>query len=634
MREIFDSEQQRVPIKAWLTEIDAATLEQTYNLARLPFAVHHVALMPDAHLGYGMPIGGVLAADGVVVPNAVGVDIGCFTGDTRVPLASGIDQPLGELADRGDVIAVYSVTRRGAVTVAPAIARRTREGASLVCITLDNGERIRCTPDHRFMLLDGSYRDAERLPAGTILMPFRPERDRDRSPLSAPPCSSHSPSVDLVMAPTRAERDQSRRPALAAAGDGQARNACRRGGTLGPPAPAMFRAATSAHTVRPCRYEAVHRDDRTVVSVEELDEREDVYCLSVPMYGNFALSAGVFVHNCGMHARRTNIEAARLTASTGRRRTLLRTVLDQIQRDVPAGNGPVGNHRTAPAWEEPLADMAVATLIDRAPAGLRKAWDDGRFQIGTLGGGNHFIEIQADDQGFVWLMLHSGSRALGKRVCDHFNVIARDLDERLGSPVPRSVQLAHLPAESAEGREYLAWMRLCMSYALENRRRMLDAAVEAVFDAARGVAPDASYLITEAVDTHHNYADLEHHFGMDVLVHRKGAVRARAGEMVIIPGSMETGSYIARGLGNAQSFETASHGAGRRLSRTAAKKQRSAEDVLTDLRAKGIEIAKRAQANVAEEAGHAYKDIEQVMEDSRDLVEPVYRLRPLGVVKG
>jgi tRNA-splicing ligase RtcB len=247
---------------------------------------------------------------------------------------------------------------------------------------------------------------------------------------------------------------------------------------------------------------------------------------------------------------------------------------------------------------------------------------------------NHFIEVQADEEGYAWLMLHSGSRALGKRVCDHYNAIARELNERFHSEVPRAAQLAYLPVHSPEGGAYLAWMRLCMAYALENRRRMLDTAVEALFATVKGVAPDREYLITEAVDTHHNYANLEHHFGDDVLVHRKGAVRARAGEMVIIPGSMETQSYIARGLGNRESFETCSHGAGRRLSRTAAKKQRSADDVISSLKAKGIELAKRGHADVAEEAGHAYKDLEAVMDDSRELVEPVFRLRPLGVVKG
>jgi len=337
---------------------------------------------------------------------------------------------------------------------------------------------------------------------------------------------------------------------------------------------------------------------------------------------------------CGMHARRTNIEAGRLAEPHRGQGTVLRAVLNQIQRAVPAGNGPIGNHQTAQEWTEALADPDIVKLLDNAPPELQKAWVNGAYQLGTLGGGNHFAEVQEDEEGFVWFMLHSGSRALGKHVCDYYHAIALDLDRRHGLGEAARDQLAALPVESEEGRAYLAWMRLCMAYALENRRRMLDAAIEALFAAVRGVAPDRDYLITEAVDTHHNFADLEHHFGEDVYVHRKGAPRARQGELVIIPGSMETGSYIARGKGNPEAFETASHGAGRRLSRGAAKRERSAQDVIESLNRKGIALAKRSTADVAEEAGHAYKPIDQGIEGSRDLVEPVYRLRPLGVMKG
>ena len=173
-----------------------------------------------------------------------------------------------------------------------------------------------------------------------------------------------------------------------------------------------------------------------------------------------------------------------------------------------------------------------------------------------------------------------------------------------------------------------------MLYAEENRRRMLNVALERLFEEVQVNQPEKELEITESVDTHHNYATLEHHFGENVLVHRKGAVRARAGEMVIIPGSMETGSYVARGLGHKESFESCSHGAGRRLSRTAALKSRTAEQVMSSLRSKGIELAKHSHKDVAEEAGHAYKAIEEVMSNQADLVEPVYKLRPVGVVKG
>jgi tRNA-splicing ligase RtcB len=413
MRVIYDRDKQRVPIKAWLEDIEPGALEQALNLARLPFAVHHVALMPDAHQGYGMPVGGVLAADGHVIPNAVGVDIGC-----------------------------------------------------------------------------------------------------------------------------------------------------------------------------------------------------------------------------GMQARRTNVRARSLAARHREHGTMLKAVLNGIQRDVPNGNGPGGSHRAPQAWDGIAANPEFAALVDPAPDVLKKAWERGAYQIGTLGGGNQFCEVDEDEDGYVWIMLHSGSRALGKEVCDYFNAVARRLNEQFHSSVPKEAQLAFLPLESDEGKEYVAWMRLCMLYAEENRKRMLEVAVNTLFEEVSVNLPERDLEITEAVDTHHNYATLEQHFGKDVFVHRKGSVRARAGEMVLIPGSMETGSYVARGLGNKESFETCSHGAGRRLSRTAALKARTAEQVLNALRQKGIEIAKRSHKDVAEEAGHAYKDVDQVMAQQTDLVEPVHKLTPLGVVKG
>ena len=189
MEVIYDPNRQVVPIKTWLAELDAGTLEQALNLARLPFAAHHVALMPDAHLGYGMPIGGVLAARDHIVPNAVGVDIGCFAGDTLVPLVDGRDYPIAELAARGEAFLAWAVTPAGRIVPAEATARRTRRAAPLVRVTLDNGESVRCTPDHEFMLRDGTYVPARQLAAGTSLMPFDAERDRDGYLLIQQPCS-------------------------------------------------------------------------------------------------------------------------------------------------------------------------------------------------------------------------------------------------------------------------------------------------------------------------------------------------------------------------------------------------------------------------------------------------------------
>lgn len=735
MKVIYDEDQQRIPVKAWLSDLDDLTLEQALNMARLPFAAHHVALMPDAHPGYGMCIGGVLAASNFVVPHAVGVDIGCFTADTLIPTLDGTSRPIGELAARDDEFPVYACTPSARITVARATARMTRRNARLVQVTLDNGEVIRCTPDHEFKLRDGSFAMAADLSPGTSLMPFYSMRDRDGYTMIQQPYSGRwqrahwmvaragllgdvprfdgqrtvihhrnfdesdnrpanlvfmsagahsslhrsfvernehwqSPEFEkrrIAAVSARARTSEGRRILAeigtanilrymkerpehfrqAAAGNGQrgkdslvAYNTSEKGRAK------SKEIANRIYTCEVCGDQAksgfgihnhrrrVHKTNHTVVSVEAIPEREDVYCLTVPEYGNFALSAGVFVHNCGMHARRTNIEAGRMRERHRGEGTVLRAVLSAIQRNVPAGNGPAGNHSAPQVWETPLADPEVVALLDGAPPELAKAWERSVFQIGTLGGGNHFQEIQEDEEGFVWLMLHSGSRALGRHVCDYFDAEARAYAERHGQTEAIAAQLAGLPVASPQGEAYLAWMRLCMAYALENRRRMLDAGVEALFGTVRGVAPEREYLITEAVDTHHNFAELEAHFGEEVYVHRKGAVRARAGEMVIIPGSMETGSYIARGKGNLESFETCSHGAGRRLSRNAAKRERTAEDVLASLQAKGIALAKRGTADVAEEAGHAYKPIEGVLRDSADLVEPVYKLKPLGVMKG
>ena len=216
-------------------------------------------------------------------------------------------------------------------------------------------------------------------------------------------------------------------------------------------------------------------------------------------------------------------------------------------------------------------EQAVAAL-GRSPRSISmRRWRlRGRYRL------NHFIEVQADEEGYVWLMLHSGSRALGRHVCDHFNRIAQEMNARYHSEVPREAQLAYLSTHTEEGQAYLAWMRLCMAYALENRRRMLDAAVDALFTTVRGVAP--------GVPVHDHRGG-----GHAPQLRRRGAPLWRgrvrppqgrgagaAGGDGDYPGSMETGSYIARGLGNRESFETCSHGAGRRLSRTAAKKERTA----------------------------------------------------------
>ena len=385
--------EEKIPIKSWASAVEDSCLDQARNLARLPFAISHVALMPDAHPGFGMPIGGVLFADKAVVPYAVGVDIGC--------------------------------------------------GVALLRTDLVVGD------------LEGGW---------------------------------------------------------------------------------------------------------------------------------------------------------------------LQKLLDDIAARVPVGNGPQAQHATQP---EPFKfDDDVKGFLGEAQR-VEDNLHHADVQLGTLGGGNHFIEVQADADDHVYVMLHSGSRSLGKRTCDHWHKTALRLNQLWHSALPDK-ELAYLPWDTDEAHRYWAEMRLAMSWAEENRRRMLAQVSEAVDEI---MSASTAFV----VDVHHNYAARESHLGRNGIIHRKGAVRACVGDTVLIPGSMGTASYTAEGLGNPASFESCQHGAGRARSRTATVNLETVEAFTASMT--GILMGGNA-ANARDESPFAYKDIEQVMEDSTDLVRPVLRLRPLGVVKG
>ena len=385
------------PVKSWASQIEDGAMEQADNLSRLPFVISHVALMPDAHQGYGMPIGGVLFADKAVVPYAIGVDIGC----------------------------------------------------------------------------------------------------------------------GVVLAET----------------------------------------------------------DLTVADLEPNKEK----------------------------------------------------VLNQILRDVPVGNGPHGNRK------EPMAGEALLDLMEYAdvPHMVHTDWWMGACrQVGSLGGGNHFIELQADDEDRVYVMLHSGSRSLGKKTCDHFAKLALEQNRLWYSELPDK-ELAYVPVGTAGFDDYWVAMEFAMRFAEVNRARMLADATAALNRHAGTVG------VNVIVDCHHNYAAWENHKGRNGIVHRKGAVRARPGEDVLIPGSMGTPSFWAKGLGNPDSFDTCQHGAGRAMSRAAARKMYSGvEEMRAELDAAGTKVYTANDTEVIDEAPRAYKEIEQVMADSLDLVTVEKRLMPLGTVKG
>jgi tRNA-splicing ligase RtcB len=275
--------------------------------------------------------------------------------------------------------------------------------------------------------------------------------------------------------------------------------------------------------------------------------------------------------------------------------------------------------------------------LPRPPSIERAWWDRAVDQLGTLGSGNHFLEVQRDAGGQVCVMLHSGSRSLGKAICDAFQRRALAGNAARHEPLPHR-ELAYLPEGTGDFEGYWAAMTYALRWAEVNRSRMLEV-VERAFGAHTGIGH-----FERLVDIQHNYAARERHAvgegrrGRAViregLVHRKGAVRARAGEAVLVPGSMETASYVGEGLGNAAAFETCQHGAGRAMSRTAARKARAATEVYAAMERGGVLLLAGDRRLVAEEAAFAYKDIEAVMGASADLVRPVRRLTPLGVVKG
>lgn len=390
MKNVIESE--RLPIKLWLDALEPDTLVQAKNLANLPSAFHHIAIMADAHLGYGMPIGGVLATKGTIIPNAVGVDIGC-----------GI---------------------------------------------------------------------------------------------------------------------------------------------------------------------------------------------------------------CAVQTGLAHIEPP-----------VVRKVLGGIRKHIPLGF----KHHAKARPEKKLPELP--RRAEHALPIIAKEFASARKQVGTLGGGNHFIELQLGSDSRVWIMVHSGSRNLGYKVANAYNKKAIDHNQRSGNPIPKNWQLAFLPLDSDLGKLYQREMTYCVDFARASRADMMSVVVEMMADIT------GCDTFSPPFDVAHNYAASEDHFGETVMVHRKGATRAFSGERGIIPGSQGSYSYIVRGLGNPESFHSCSHGAGRVLGRKQAQKTLDLNREMKKLDDRNIIHAIRHRRDL-EEAPGAYKDISTVMACQQDLVEILVELTPLGVIKG
>jgi len=400
----------KIPVKMWIDEVEEQAMDQIFNLANLPFAFHHIAIMPDCHSGYGMPIGGVLATERVVIPNAVGVDIGC-----------------GMCAVKTNIKA-EEVNRE------------------MMCRIFGGSKEYQC-----------GIRSA--IPVGF-------------------------------------------------------------------------------------NHQSKKQDEALM-----------------PHFGN--------------------------------------TIKGDEGFDYPI------------VWQQ---------------------YESALKQIGTLGGGNHFIEIQRDTDGYIWIMIHSGSRNLGKQVADHYNKIANDLNAKWYSQVPKERQLAFLPMESEEGKAYLREMNYCVDFAFANRKLMMSKIID-ILQQIFGVDKVPTNCYDNIINIAHNYARMEHHFGKNVMIHRKGATLATKDTVGIIPGSQGTKSYIVKGLGNEDSFMSCSHGAGRKMSRTKAENTLDLEFEIKRMDNLGIMHGIRSKKDLDEAAG-AYKDIDEVMANQNDLVEIVVELSPMGVIKG
>ena len=718
----------KLPVKIWTDEIEATALQQLHNIAQLPIIHHHVAAMPDVHWGIGATVGSVIPCVKAIIPSAVGVDIGCFVGSTKIPLLNGTQKPLKILYEETkgrDFFWVYSIDKTS-LSIVPGYARciKTRKKAKLVKVIISGGEEIICTPDHLFMLRDGTYKEAKDLKFNESLMPlYRCWQARDgyesvsngkgtskpthklvykyfngkiksgevihhkdhnhfnNNPDNLISLSSsehsiyhrgikekntHWQSAEFEKARVKAIREKAKTPEgyaymaergiknitdymknhpehfkKSVAGNGKRGASYLVKYNKSEQGRLKFKEVSKRiHRCGECGKEMVggfgihyhrkqvHGYNHKVISVEALACTEDVYCLQVNEHNNFALSAGVFVHNCGLIASRLNLTANDLPDN-------LHTLRNTIEAAIPHGRTDRGGKNDRGAWRHVPANVAdrwqqmglhkIKALIERHPK-LIKGDVNTINHLGTLGTGNHFIEICLDENQTVWIMLHSGSRGIGNRIGNYFIELAKaDMQQALGNLPDKD--LAYFKEGTQYFEDYVTAVHWAQDFAQINRLLMLENTLQAV----RKVLQRNDIVAQEqAINCHHNYVALEEHYGANVWVTRKGAIRARKNDLGIIPGSMGVQSYIVRGKGNAESFTSCAHGAGRKMSRNEAKKRFNTLDLTEQTR--GVEC--RKDKDVIDEIPAAYKDIDMVMANQADLVDIVHVLKQVVCVKG
>ncbi|UCG28753.1 MAG: RtcB family protein [Bacteroidales bacterium] len=341
----------------------------------------------------------------------------------------------------------------------------------------------------------------------------------------------------------------------------------------------------------------------------------------MPIGGVLATSGNIIPNavgvdiGCGMSAIKTSL--------THLEKNIVKTLMSGIRDLIPLGF----KHHKKPQDENCMPVVREGRSIRNMPV-VNREYESALCQIGTLGGGNHFIEIQKGSDGYIWMMVHSGSRNIGKQVADYYNRIAISLNERWDKNFSRAKQLAYLPVDSDEGNTYLEEMDYCVRFAFSNRSLMIER-IKSVFLEHLNMP----IVFDPMINIAHNFASCEDHFGERVYVHRKGATQAKKDQVGIIPGSQGTRSYIVKGKGNPESFESCSHGAGRVMGRKQAQRQLNLEKEIRSLEKKDIIHSIRTVRDL-DEAPSAYKDIDMVMENQKDLVDTLVELTPLAVIKG
>ncbi len=331
---------------------------------------------------------------------------------------------------------------------------------------------------------------------------------------------------------------------------------------------------------------------------------------------------------CGMMATKTSETDIELET--------LKNILGDIRNEIPVG---FKHRETAVSedrmpnmvevddkeWDYPVVKGYKDSILQLR--NIESQYDSARKQLGTLGGGNHFLEGQRGSDGHIWYMIHSGSRNIGKQIADYYIKISKYYSEKFGYNIPKEWKLDGFPVDSEIGQSYLREMNFALEFAYLNRKMMSNC----IFEIMQRYIPGIN--IIETFNIHHNYANEEEHMGEKVWVHRKGATQAKSNQTGIIPGSQGTKSYIVRGKGNIESYESCSHGSGRLMGRNEARKRLNFEEQAQFLNDKGILHALRGESDLDEAPG-AYKDIESVMSNQSDLVDVSVELIPLAVVKG